>query len=162
EPTVELEIVPASDAEYPIVRNLARFYIYDMAVQAGRMFSADGLFDSGGRFACYWRGTAAPHAWPSAWRGFPFLLRVDGHAAGFALVKRVRAAAATFDMGEFLVARQHCRQGIGRRVATALFDMFGGRWEVRQLPANMPARHFWRRIIADYTGGGFTETRETF
>src|SRR5262249_46315244 len=92
--TVELEIVPASDAEYPIVRNLARFYICDMAVQAGWMFSADGHFDSGGRFACYWRGTAAPHAWPSAWRGFPFLLRVDGHPAGFALVKRVSAGPA--------------------------------------------------------------------
>jgi predicted acetyltransferase len=63
-------------------------------------------------------------------------------------------------MGEFFVARQHCRQGVGRRAATALFETFGGHWEVRQLPANTPAQHFWRRVITDYTGGAFTETRE--
>jgi predicted acetyltransferase len=65
-------------------------------------------------------------------------------------------------MGEFFVARQHRRQGIGRRAATALFDMFGGHWEVREMPANLPAQRFWRRIIADYTGGAFAETREAF
>ena len=159
---MDLEVVLASDAEYPIVRNLAHFYIYDMAVNAGWAFPADGMFDSGDRFACYWRGAAAPDASPSAWCGFPFLLRLDGHLAGFVLVKRVSAAPVTFDMGEFFIARQHCRQGIGRRVATALFDAFGGRWEVRQMPANTPAQHFWRRVIADYTGGAFTETREAF
>jgi predicted acetyltransferase len=155
---VDLEVVLASDGEYPIVRNLARFYIYDMAVHAGWAFPADGLFDPGDRFACYWGGAAAPDA--SVWCGFPFLLRLDGHPAGFALVRRVSAAPLTFDMGEFFVARQHCRHGIGRRAATALFDTFGGCWEVRQLPANTPAQQFWRRVIADYTGGAFTETRE--
>jgi predicted acetyltransferase len=40
--------------------------------------------------------------------------------------------------------------------------MFGGRWEVREMPANAPAQCFWRQIIADYTGGAFTEAREAF
>ena len=65
-------------------------------------------------------------------------------------------------MGEFFVARQHRRQGIGRRVAVELFDTFGGCWEVREMPTNTPAQRFWRRIIADYTGGAFTEAREAF
>jgi predicted acetyltransferase len=110
----------------------------------------------------YWRRTGATRAWPSGWRGFPFLIRVDGHPAGFALVKRLSEAPATFDMGEFFVARQHRRQGIGRWVATELFDAFGGSWEVREMPENASARHFWRRIIADYTNGAFTEAREVF
>ena len=38
----------------------------------------------------------------------------------------------------------------------------GGRWQVREMPANIPAQRFWRRVVADYTGGAFTEAREIF
>jgi predicted acetyltransferase len=157
-----LEITPASEADYTIVGNLARFYIYDIAEHAGLNFPADGLFDSEGQLANYWGKTGGKHAWPSAWRGFPFLLRMDGHPAGFALVKRTSDTPATFDMGEFFIARQYRRRGFGHGVATALFDRFAGAWEVREMPVNEPAQAFWRKIIADYTAGAFTETRETF
>src|SRR5262249_9746695 len=114
------------------------------------------------RLASYWSLTPAAGAWPAGWRGFPFLLRIEGRPGGFALVKRLSATPATFDMGEFFVVPKHRRRGIGRRAATWLFDGFAGAWEVRQLPTNMPAQRFWRRVIADYTGGVFAETRETF
>jgi predicted acetyltransferase len=159
---MELEIAPATDADYPIVCNLARFYLYDMAEHAGWHFPADGLFDSGGQFANYWGRHGSRHVWPAAWRGLPFLIQVDGHPAGFALVKRERETPPAFDMGEFFIARQYRRCGVGRRAATALFDRFVGSWEVRQMPSNKPAQAFWRRIITDYTGGVFTEAQENF
>ncbi len=140
-----LEITPASEADYTIVGNLARFYIYDIAEHAGLNFPADGLFDSEGQLANYWGKTGGKHVWPSAWRGFPFLLRMDGHPAGFALVKRTSDTPATFDMGEFFIARQYRRRGFGHSVATALFDRFAGAWEVREMPVNAPAQAFWRR-----------------
>jgi predicted acetyltransferase len=155
-----LEITPASDADYLVVSNLARFYIYDMAEYTGWNFPPDGLFDSADQFANYW-GRPGKRSWPPAWRGFPFLIRIDGHPGGFALVKRINDAPPTFDMGEFFIPRQYRRQGIGRRVAVDLFDRFPGRWEVRELLANKPAQSFWRRIISDYTSGVFTETQET-
>ncbi len=158
---MDLAITPASDADYIVVSNLARFYIYDMAEYTGWNFPADGLFDSEHHFANYW-GRPGQHVWPPAWRGFPFLVRIDGHPAGFALVKQVSDAPPTFDMGEFFVARQYRRQGIGQRVAVHLFDKFPGRWEVREMPSNKPAQAFWRRIIHDYTGGTFTERQESF
>jgi predicted acetyltransferase len=157
-----LAIPPASDADYSVISNLARFYIYDIAEHAGWHFPADGLFDSEDQFANYWGKAGAQRVWPSAWCGFPFLVRIDGHPAGFALVKRVSDTPQTFDMGEFFIGRQHRRRGIGQRVAAKLFDSFAGCWEVRELPANQPAQAFWRRVIADYTGGAFTETREAF
>src|SRR5690348_12776640 len=65
-------------------------------------------------------------------------------------------------MGEFFAARQYRRHGAGRRMATALFERYAGEWIVRQLLTNRAAQMFWRSIIADYTGGKFTETQEHF
>lgn len=158
---MHLEIKPASDADYRVVSNLARFYIYDVAEHTGWHFPADGLFDSEDRFANYW-GRPGARAWPPGWRGFPFLIQIDGHPAGFALLKCIADMPPTFDMGEFFIGRQHRGRGFGRRVAVHLFDRFAGCWEVREMPANKPAQAFWQRIIADYTGGAFTETQEAF
>jgi predicted acetyltransferase len=158
---MDLAITPASDADYIVFSNLARFYIYDMAEHTGWNFPADGLFDSEHHFANYW-GRPGKHVWPPGWRGFPFLIRIDGHPAGFALVKQVNDTPPTFDMGEFFIARQYRRQRIGQRVAVDLFSKFSGHWEVREMPSNRPAQAFWRRIIDEYTGGAFTETQESF
>lgn len=159
---MRLKIKPASQADYCVVSNLARFYFYDIAEHIGLNFPANGLFDSEDRFANYWGRAGTKCVWPTGWRGIPFLIQVDGHPAGFALIKSTIDAPPTFDMGEFFIARQYRRQGFGKRVALALFDRFPGTWEVRELPANNPAQAFWRRIISDYTGGAFDETREAF
>lgn len=158
---MNLDIAPASDADYSVVANLARFYYYDMAEHAGWNFPPDGLFDAGDQLANYW-GLPGGRRWPPEWRGIPFLIRVDGHPAGFALVKRMAEQPPVFDMGEFFIGRQHRRLGLGRRAATTLFDRFEGDWEVREMPSNLAAQAFWRRIIADYTGGAFAESREAF
>ena len=155
-----LEIQPASNEDYAIVANLARFYMYDMAEHAGWEFPADGLFDVGDHFAGYWGRASAKSPWPAHWRGFPFLVRINGHPAGFALVQRHGETA--FDMGEFFIGRQYRGKGIGERVAVTMFDRFAGRWEVREMPSNTRAQKFWRRIIADYTGGAFIDTQEVF
>jgi len=155
---MNFELLPA-DQDYALVTNLARFYIYDMAEHLGWHFPPDGLFDSQDGFANYW-GKSGPRVWPPEWRGFPFLIRIDGQPAGFALVKSMDRGK--FDMGEFFVGRQHRRRGVGRDAAVSLFEKFKGDWEVRELPANLPAQAFWRRIIGDFTHGAFTESREFF
>ena len=65
-------------------------------------------------------------------------------------------------MGEFFVLRKFRRRGVGKQAAHRLFARHPGRWEVRELPSNMPAQGFWRRIIADYTQGDFSEAQEWF
>ena len=159
---MQLEIAPASEPEYPVVCNLARFYIYDMSEYTGWHFPPDGLFDSQERFANYWNRPGPQHSWPPEWRGFPFLIRIDSDPAGFALVKRLSEKPAVYDMGEFFIGRQHRRNGAGRRVAFELFNTFPGQWEIREMPGNVPAQAFWRRVVEDYTGGKFTENREIF
>jgi predicted acetyltransferase len=158
---MELEIIPAGDREYEIVRNLARFYLYDMAEHAQFPFEADGNMDAGEMFNPYWGRlrTNDTRPWPPEWKGHPFLARLDGHPAGFALVND---QATLIDMGEFFVARQYRRHRIGQRFATAMFDRFPGSWEVREMMTNVAAQKFWNRIIGEYTNGAFTETTEHF
>jgi predicted acetyltransferase len=159
---MDVETVAAGDVEYPIVANLARFYMYDMAEHAGWPFEPNGDFDIGHAFDPYWGRPRPARTLPEGWQGLPFLARIGGNPAGFALVVRQREAPPVYDMGEFFVARQYRRHGTGRRMATSLFDRFAGEWIVRQLLTNRAAQMFWRRVIADYTAGKFTETRERF
>jgi len=139
----------------PVVRNLFSLYAHDMSQFAGLDVDDSGAFAIPASLATYWEG-------PAAAQRHPFLVRADGKLAGFALVRQIAADPVTYDMGEFFILRRYRRGGLGRHVASALFERFAGRWEVRQLPANAPAQAFWRRIIADYTRGAFTETQEFF
>ncbi len=149
---MNIEIVSARESE-PVVHKLFALYIHDLSEIVGVDVQDDGAFAMPGSYPGWWDGSDSRH---------PFLFRADGKLAGFALVRRLSAESVTHDMGEFFVLRKYRRAGVGREVAYALFDRFPGAWEVRELPSNVPAQGFWRRIIADYTGSDFDERREYF
>ena len=142
---------PADAAERPVLENLFQLYAYD--------WSELGWLDVGpnGRFAdpslsAYWQDDDR----------HPFLIRVDGRLAGFALVaarSRLTDTAGVFDMAEFFVMRKYRRQGVGFAAASAAFDRFTGRWEIRQRDENVAATAFWRQVIARYTDGKYREAR---
>ena len=138
-----------------VVRNLFALYAHDMSEFVGLDVQDDGTFAIPASLATYWEG-------PDAARRYPFLIRADDRLAGFALVRQIAADPATYDMGQFFILRKYRRSGLGRQAACWLFDRFAGNWEVRELPANGAAQAFWRRIIADYTLGAFTEAQELF
>ena len=148
---MNVEIVDAR-AMAEIVRNLIPLYIHDLSAFTDFDVEDDGTFRAPTSFAAYWE-----HA-----DRHPFLLRADGKIAGFALIRQMETAPLTFDMGEFFILRRYRRLGVGRVAACALFDRFKARWDVRELVENLPAQSFWRRIIGDYTGGDFEETRDYF
>ena len=60
-------------------------------------------------------------------------------------------------MGQFFVMKRYRRAGVGTQGARFIFDQFRGKWEVGQMPLNLPAQAFWRRTIAEYTHGHFVE-----
>jgi predicted acetyltransferase len=151
---VRIEIAAAPDA-FAIVRNLFALYAHDMSEFVDLDVEDDGRFVIPVSLASYWEG-------PDASARHPFLVRADGKLAGFALVRRIAARPASYDMGEFFILRKYRRTGLGRHVAYGLFDRFPGDWEVREIPSNTVAQTFWRRIIADYTRGAFTEGQEFF
>lgn len=82
----------------------------------------------------------------------------DSVYAGFALV--APAAVTLTDgrwMEQFFVLRRERRCGLGRALARFVFACHPGPWEVGQMPGNLAAQAFWRRVIDEHTAGAFSE-----
>ena len=140
----------AKPSEASLIANLFQFYHYDFAEILG------GNVGSAGRFAA----PALDAYWRDPWR-HPFVVRVEQHPAGFALIhrcSRITGDPGTWDVAEFFVMRPYRRKGVGSHAALRIFDQFRGHWEVRQARANVAATTFWRAVIARHTGGRYSET----
>jgi predicted acetyltransferase len=146
---MDVRVVAAERTDKKALENLFQLYAYDFS----EVLPAD--VDETGRF----KVPSLESYWNERWR-FPFLLRVDAHLAGFALVHQkshLSGADDVWDMAEFFVLRRHRRAGVGMRAAHSLFESHPGAWEVRQRAENATATAFWRRAIAAFTAGSFTE-----
>ncbi len=141
---MECELQLASIQDLPVAQNLARFYIYDMSEFLGWACPPTGLFGGCDEFFEDWK-TGKNH---------PYLIRAGNELVGFAGVK---ACENGHCIQEFFILRKFRRQGIGRRIAVALFEAFLGDWTIQQLAKNAPAVGFWRAVVRDYTEGEFTE-----
>jgi predicted acetyltransferase len=149
-----IEIHKALPEDEPVMRQLMQLCRYDRSEFEGTDV------DEHGSFGDDWLG----HLWIEGGR-HPFLVRVGGRIAGFALVRQLEqngtpAREPLHGIAELFILRRFRRRGVGRVVARRMFDMFPGRWSVRECEANAPARAFWRSVIAEYTRGSFDERRE--
>jgi predicted acetyltransferase len=144
-----MELVPATRDDKPVLLALNEYYTYDFSELLGLDVGEDGAF-GGARLE---RHFADP-------RCHPFLIRVDGKLAGFALHEgrsRLTREEGVNDVAEFFVLRKYRKHAVGARAAFALFDRFTGPWEVRQVRANVGATAFWRKVIERYTKGAWEE-----
>lgn len=142
-------LVPATAADLPVMQNLGRFYVYEMArycsdVQ-GYACPADGLWECMD-FAPYFAEPAF----------HPFLLRSGETPAGFAVV---RDLGGSWNMEQFFVTAPYQRDGNGRRIFRELLARFPGLWRIEVLPQNSVGLAFWRRVAAE-ADSAVGETRE--
>ena len=148
---MKIEIQQASVADKLILRHLLQLYLHDFSVYDRVDVDEHGLYD-------YPR---IDHYWTEDTR-YPFLVRVDDHIAGFALVREMEASEVdtlTYSIAEFFILRKYRQQGIGKTVAFQLFDRFRGNWYVGQYVSNEPSHVFWRKVIGEYTGGQFEQIK---
>jgi len=147
----EIEIHEAALDEKPIIGNLMELYIYDFT-----QFPGGEHLDDAGRFGfdrldSYWQ---EPHR-------HPFILRVDRHPAGLALIREhvtpLTGDGEVNDVAEFFVMRAYRRSRAGETLARLVWDRFPGRWQVREIEANAPAHAFWLAVIGRYTHGHYQE-----
>lgn len=148
--TGKVELIEATRDDIPLVEDLARFYLYDMARQIGP--HEDWVAND------TWRNERMDlsYAWNEG--NHPFRIEVDGNVAGFCLIDRYcLVPGVDWNMGQFYVSGPWAGRGVGRRAAESAFNLFTGCWQVVQYPQNRPAVLFWRRVIDAYSGGAFAE-----
>jgi predicted acetyltransferase len=138
------KIGPESDH---LLRNLFELYIQEMAAWFEIETRADGS---------YAYDTSV--VWEKRYHAY--LATVGGSTAGFALAGSAEEWLGdrnAHDVREFFVIREFRRNGVGRKMATLLWNEFPGQWLVRVLESNAPAMRFWRTAISSYTRGSYEE-----
>jgi predicted acetyltransferase len=146
---MQIDIVRATLSERPLLRQLSEFYMYDMSEFDLEIdINPHGTFDFS--IDRYWQDPNRA----------PYLVYVDAKVAGFVLVKRGGYLAVDpemMDLADFFILRRYRRQRIGTFAAERVFEMFPGKWEVRQFAENAVAHSFWHKVIDHYTNGHFQE-----
>lgn len=146
---MDLLVEPAPLGQKPVLRRLMELYLYDFSEYDQADVNEHGSFEYD-YLDAYW---VEPHR-------HPFLVRVNGKLAGFALVSEIEIDGQKVNsMAEFFVMRKYRRQKVGQAFACRLFDRFAGVWHVAQEEANQPSKIFWRQVIGEYTGGDYREVR---
>ena len=75
----------------------------------------------------------------------PYMIRLAGEDAGFALVRR-HGPPTVHELAEFTVLPRFRRAGVGRAAAAELFERHPGAWWLQVLDDNAPACRFWQAV----------------
>lgn len=146
---MKIALQTATPQHNPTLARLLQLLFYDLSVLDGHDVDLYGRF----RVPALDPFLAQPqHA--------AFLVTVEQHLAGFALIGAHSMLQPDFggrSVEALFVLRKYRRQGVGRAVATQLFDTFPGAWETALFATNIPALAFWRSVLTQYTGGRYTE-----
>ncbi|HFD0801799.1 TPA: GNAT family N-acetyltransferase, partial [Legionella pneumophila] len=151
-----LKIETATLDDYPIIQNMARFYVYELSRDCGFIsedwaLPPDGLYESFD-FKKYFEEPTRK----------AFLIKVGNELAGFALLNQEGIYPDTmWNMGEFFITAKFQGKGLGFLVSSELWNMHPGLWEISVIPENKPALNFWRKTIAKITMGNFQEEIKT-
>lgn len=133
-----LTLTTATEPELACIEHLMQFYNYDLSEWCAVEFGPGGLYALRPRQA-YW-------AQPSVW---PYLARVGGELAGFAVVDaEVMHPGSDFNLGYFFLARRYRGRGLAQQMLDQLLARHPGRWEVYFYDANRPAARFWPGALA--------------
>jgi predicted acetyltransferase len=147
-----IKIVPATIEAYPIIQNMARFYLYDMTRYCA-VISDEWNIPKDGLYECFDFKEYFTDPTKKA-----FFVKVDYVVAGFVLLdKECKSKSSEWNIGEFFILAQFQGQGIGEYVASEIWDMYPGIWEVSVIPENTKALAFWRQAIANFTQGNYHE-----
>ncbi|MGE7955018.1 GNAT family N-acetyltransferase [Pseudomonas sp. NPDC089530] len=142
----QIDLQPAQRDDWECIENLMQFFMYELSQWLPIKLGQHGLFAIQPKTP-YWRQPGTR----------PWLLRVEGELAGFAIVDdEVRLAEVQYNLAYLFVVRRFRGRGIGRQVVTQLLAGLPGQWQVLHLDANPPARAFWARVLPELSGGAFS------
>ncbi len=148
---MNIKLIEASHIHKDVIKNLMQFYMYDFSEFVDVDVEADGLFAAYKNLDEYWNDE----------NRFSYIIQKDEIYIGFVLIRYIEEQQRNlFSIAEFFVMKKYRRKGIGKSIATQIFNSNKGKWEVFQKESNKPAQLFWNKIINDYTKGDFKERLE--
>ncbi|MGG3562987.1 GNAT family N-acetyltransferase [Neobacillus rhizosphaerae] len=141
-----IELVRVLKEEEQCLHNLMQFYIYEFAQYLPTItLEENGLYKPFD-LTPYW---SRPNL-------HPFFIKKENELIGFALVESASETEPNTIL-EFFIIRKYNGKGFGKLVATRLFNMFPGKWQITQIEKNYPAQAFWRSTISSFTNGNYSE-----
>ena len=139
------ELIAATQNEKAVLNNLLEKYLYEFSQWEKTDIAEDGLYH---------------YEWLDCYlteeNRFPYLIRVDGHLAGFVLVSdypEVPEEETDFCLSEFFILHKYRRCGCGRDAVFQVLDRHHGRWQLKCHPHNLASVRFWNAVVGEYTGG---------
>ncbi len=151
-PKLETTLELTDGASAQAIHNLWPLYLHDLDAYAPKPLNAHGVIseDDGMRS---WADVGSSNGawWEKPGVLYPYLIRVDGRPAGFALVASglyLPRPDLDWCMYEFFMA--HGARGTGAGVAAAreAIARHRGRWEVVTYPGQERPIRFWRKTLA--------------
>lgn len=138
---MQIELVPASADQLPLIRNLYQFYAYESSDWEQEDVELDGRF--------YIHEPHLQRYWQEAdWQAL--LILVDGFIAGFLLIERSELPGVdALEFADLFVLKKYRRQGIGRVLVEQVIVSGGGDWLVSFYGEDALASSFWRALFAE-------------
>jgi predicted acetyltransferase len=83
-----------------------------------------------------------------------YVVNEGERAIGFAIKSD---NAGVHDLIACFIAKEHRRQGLGKRLVHHVFNCFSGDWQVKQLEDDQAAQRFFRQALANFQTGFYEE-----
>jgi predicted acetyltransferase len=151
----------ANEKEMSAVKHFFLSYFYDMSQYDDQLIINEAGLPMWKPFGLPGPQTTAEFVTFNWWvrdTCLSYLIRVEGNPAGFVIIcpdKKHLPKGVDYELMDFYIAPKYRRQGIGRRAASKVLDLYRGEWVVYQLEKNIPARRFWQAVVAEYTRGQY-------
>ncbi len=150
----DIQVIPASIDQRPIIKQLLELYTYEMTDLVDFDIKGNGYFGYD-ELPLYWKES----------NRYPYLLYVNKKLAGFVLIQKgspIEIDPEVWDVAEFFIMRKFRNKDVGQFVAQQIWRSLKGRWQVRVWDNNKIAHAFWENVIAKFTSNSVIPTKREY
>lgn len=157
----DVQVTLCREEEAHIICNLYPYYLYDLSEVWERSPNSQGIFDDEEYATLHQQSDAFLIWWRHPGVLYPWIIRVNGVPAGFALIATAPylpvGSSAQYYLNEFFVMRPFRGHDIARQAVVHVFDQYQGDWELRTnaSPRNVHTQSFWHKVLSQYTDNNY-------
>lgn len=136
-----LRVTIANREEADVVRRLGQLYLHEMCRCSHQELQDDGTFEFS-RLEDFLSDEAK----------FPYIVRLRGKIAGFALVRSRDTSddKSFYEITDLFVIETYRRFGVGEEIAREIFDRHPGLWRITARNSAESAGNFWKKVVKRY------------